>query len=422
VENRKIVSIYYEWIETNKLGHANYMVSLQLLALVILTGFDFLIFGTEQSYSSYRIILIPIYLGFLFLNKKLKDQTQLHTYLLLFPSLIFQFMYFAFLFNLSSDKQNIVFIANIMTTFFLTFTLHKFFKEQYLFNFISIFTLMCGVSFNWQKDQALVLIISHITSAMVTFYFRREFVSGLDAKLSHMKTFLPDNVAKMIMYSNDWKDISKAFTAKERFTICLCADWRNFQLLCTQKKSSEISDVIEKYYDIVIKHLEKVFPDGNYYVNWVADELFVIFYTDSDFNKEALERKVIGFSNNMATTIFEEINTTIKNWDLMYDVGISCGNGLLGLQGPSKLKKTTLTGEVAGRAKRYQEEAKRIRNDYGSAHPILVFDYSLLSTIRNIYPKLDETLQHFQAKTKDIHNQTVLVQIIDQPKKIKTPA
>ena len=46
----------------------------------------------------------------------------------------------------------------------------------------------------------------------------------------------------------------------------------------------------------------------------------------------------------------------------MYDIGISAGVGLLGLQGPEKLKKTTITGESAGTAKRLETEAKKILN------------------------------------------------------------
>lgn len=412
MDRKRSVSIYHDWIESNRLSHASYMASLQLLALVILTAFDFLIFGKNQHYSSVRLCLLPVFAAFIFLIKKFTTQKRLHLYFLLMPALVFQLQYFTFLFHLNTDKQSIVFTANIMTTFFLTFTLHKFFKEQYLFNSISIFILVFGLNhLEWQKDQALVLVISQITSAMVTFYFRREFVGSLDTKLSHLKTFLPDNVAKLIMFKNDWKDITHAFQAKERFTICLCADWRNFQQLCNQKSSAEISDTIEKYYDIVIRHLEKVFPDGNYYVNWVADELFVIFYTDTDSNRENLEKKVVGFANNMTTSIFEEINLTIKNWELMYDIGVSCGNGLLGLQGPSRLKKTTLTGEVAGRAKRYQEEAKRIRKNFGSSYPILVLDASLENSVKVNYPKLYSNLITLNSETKDIKGISVLVQI-----------
>ena len=49
---------------------------------------------------------------------------------------------------------------------------------------------------------------------------------------------------------------------------------------------SQLSDLIEKFYDIIFDKLEEYVPDGQYYADWTADELFIVFYDDEDNNKD----------------------------------------------------------------------------------------------------------------------------------------
>ena len=85
----------------------------------------------------------------------------------------------------------------------------------------------------------------------------------------------------------------------------------------------------------------------------------------------------------------------------MYDIGMSSGIGLLGLQGPEKLKKTTITGESAGTAKRLETEAKKLRDNAAYDFPILIIDRNLYEDAKEmeIFNKgFDEII----ATTKDI--------------------
>ena len=116
-------------------------------------------------------------------------------------------------------------------------------------------------------------------------------------------------------------------------------------------------------------------PEGNYYADWTADELFIIFF-DEENNENNIIKNALTFSHVYADKVFNKINANIDS-KLMYDIGMASGIGLLGLQGPEKLKKTTITGESAGTAKRLETEAKNLRNDVNVELPILIVDERL---------------------------------------------
>ena len=122
---------------------------------------------------------------------------------------------------------------------------------------------------------------------------------------------------------------------------------------------SSIFWILVNFYDIIFDKLEEYVPDGQYYADWTADELFVVFYDDNDNKRHTIE-KSLKFANSLATDIYMKIYAEL-NIDLKYDIGICSGPGYLGLQGPKKFKKTTITGQAAGIAKRLENQAKSIR-------------------------------------------------------------
>ena len=87
----------------------------------------------------------------------------------------------------------------------------------------------------------------------------------------------------------------------------------------------------------------------------------------------------------------------------MYDIGLSSGYGLIGLQGPKNFKKTSITGDVAGNSKRFETQAKEIRKSSKSnLFPIIVMDEELSNTADelNIYSNLKK--ENITGTVKDI--------------------
>ena len=98
--------------------------------------------------------------------------------------------------------------------------------------------------------------------------------------------------------------------------------------------------------------------------------------------------------------IYSELNI-----DLKYDIGLSSGPGFLGLQGPKKFKKTTITGKSAGVAKRLEGEAKNLRvNQKSESFPIMVMNEELYSEAKSLNIFSKHSFQKISGKGKDIKN------------------
>ena len=119
------------------------------------------------------------------------------------------------------------------------------------------------------------------------------------------------------------------------------------------------------------------------------------YNTDKDLIEKALE-----FAHIYSTEVFKRIESTL-GMKLMYDIGMSSGIGLLGLQGPEKLKKTTITGESAGTAKRLETEAKRLRENNAYNFPILIIDRDLYRYAKEM-KIFTQSFEEIIATTKDI--------------------
>ena len=81
---------------------------------------------------------------------------------------------------------------------------------------------------------------------------------------------------------------------------------------------------------------------------------------------------------------------------------------MLGLQGPKKLKKTTITGESAGTAKRLETEAKTIRfaKKIPDTHnPLIIMDYALFAYTSTCDTFIQDKIEKIKATTKNIKDQ-----------------
>jgi hypothetical protein len=196
-------------------------------------------------------------------------------------------------------------------------------------------------------------------------------------------------------------DIEKLFPTKDYYAVCLCSDWRNYQQISTSKEHKTVETMVENFYNIIYNELETLDLAGQYYADWTADELFIIFYDEIDqetnVNNEALK-----FAHSLSTKLFLNISSIVDK-DLKYDIGLSSGIGLIGLQGPANYKKTSITGEVAGNSKRFETQAKSIRSTTADqAFPIIVMDKTLEKHAKSIslYDNLKST--SIKGDVKDI--------------------
>ena len=105
-------------------------------------------------------------------------------------------------------------------------------------------------------------------------------------KFLYISSMIPMKIAKYFTFTSGRYPIDQIFKSQERFTVCLSSDWRNYQQFSNKMDDSQLSGLIEKFYDIIFEKLEEYVPDGQYYADWTADELFVVFYDDENNEKE----------------------------------------------------------------------------------------------------------------------------------------
>ena len=82
--------------------------------------------------------------------------------------------------------------------------------------------------------------------------------------------------------------------------------------------------------------------------------------------------------------------------------GLASGKGILGLQGPHKFKKTTITGENAGISKRLETEAKRIRKVSNHHFPTITMDDDIHEKAKDIKLYQSNIFNKFAPLSKDI--------------------
>jgi class 3 adenylate cyclase len=207
-------------------------------------------------------------------------------------------------------------------------------------------------------------------SGTVTLFLvsRRVFADSLVEKYRNLRSLQPAIVARRLTVSDKRLSDDEAFSARDRFTVCLSSDWRNYQEMAGERDGRMISRLFEVYYNIVFAELARCVPSGRYYADWTADEIMVIFYGDVDEQRESVVREALSFTRALASDIPEKVKAEM-GLTLKYDIGVAAGVGYLGLQGPSERRKTTIAGEVPGTAKRLETEGKELRpfgfdNDY----------------------------------------------------------
>ncbi len=404
----KIKSLYSNWQDSNISEHTKYLTIVHMVFMTLLIPFDFLLFGLDSPYPKFRILSISLFaLNLLMLDhvskirKPVADRKA--AAMLLLPNLYWNILYHYFICTASQNNLQIVLIGNLMVAFFTTFMVFRFWREQYFLNLASILSLsLFAIAYPDRGRELSLIIICHLVSFVIAFYLRREFAGAMYERYYHMMTFIPKQIAQSILTSSGSLKISEAFKAQNRFTVCLVSDLRNYQELCKRESPEYISRLLEKFYDIIFECLDQVVPEGNYFANWTADELFVVFYNEEN-DEERVMNEALGFSKLLATTLHERAVRELES-PLMWDIGLASGNGLLGVQGPERLKKTTITGESPGLAKRLEAEAKRQRlpESASQEYPILVMDKKLKDFGVRYKHFEPESLQEFVATEKNI--------------------
>ena len=375
-------SLYNEWIYYNSSTYMKYFILTALAVTSLLIPFDFLLYDSPLIYASARVIMITVFIVMLavvfkfYNNKNFRSPLNL---IILFPSLAYNLTYTYFLYSADNNEPyyRILLLAVFLVALISSLFIYRFWKEQYVLTSVSIVGLFILSAYKPSISGDVVrLVCFHLAIMIVCMYFRHQFLYSLSRKYRYFSSLLPHKFAKTVTVAEQNFSIDRLFPTKEYFAVCLCSDWRNYQKITTTTDYKDVQDMLERFYEIVYSDLGKLDLNGQYYADWTADELFIIFYGE-DSQKDKVAKEALSFCHSLATKLYIDISNNIGK-GIKYDIGLSSGRGLIGLQGPGQFKKTTITGDVAGNAKRFETQAKKLRTKQNKhLFPIVVMDKDL---------------------------------------------
>ena len=411
-ESRSNSNLYNEWLYYNSSLYMRYFVLIALAVTSILIPFDFLLYDSPLLYSSVRGVMMTAFIIMLVIVFKYynnKNFTSPLNLIVLIPSLSYNIAYTYFLYRADYGESyyRILLLAVFLVILISSLFIYRFWKEQYVLTLISVIALFVLSIYKPEISQDIIrLICFHLVAMLACMYFRHQFLTSLSGKYQYMSSLLPHKFAKRVTVTERNFSIEKLFPTKKYFAVCLCSDWRNYQKITTTSEHEEVQDMLERFYETIYAELYSLDLDGQYYADWTADELFITFY-GNDSQKEQIISESLQFCHNLSTKLYIDISNSI-NKGIKYDIGLSSGYGLIGLQGPGKFKKTTITGDVAGNAKRFETQAKEIRiKQDGGSFPIVVMDEKLKDAALDSKVFNTQSFTELEGSVKDIEGENL---------------
>ncbi len=179
--------------------------------------------------------------------------------------------------------------------------------------------------------------------------------------------YVPKQLIRRSIDSNT--PLSSIYPSEQRFCVCLSSDWRGFQAITTQLAPAEVGVILGNYYAAVSDLADGRFPDGNYFLDWIADELFMVFFAESTAIAPAIVERVAHFCDDLRRhrESFERYFGVPRG----IDVGLSAGQAVVGIFGPVGQGKATAFGEIAGRARRVQSLGGYLRTKHGARDRVI---------------------------------------------------
>ena len=184
--------------------------------------------------------------------------------------------------------------------------------------------------------------------------------------------YVPRHV--LLKTAREGSSVEQVFGPKNRFCVCICSDWRNFQSVATDENAQILGERLAEYYNRITDRLSKDIEDGKFFMDWIADELFVVIFSDDEKAAPALVEK--GFDFSIWLLSHRRSFSREFGYPSGIDVGLSAGVASVGIFGPKGGVKATAFGIIPGYSRRLQAVAKQLRADYGDQDRVVLSSYA----------------------------------------------
>jgi len=173
-------------------------------------------------------------------------------------------------------------LVRICTTVFLTFVEVLGFSD---------FAAGRSIVFTMFSSMNVALIITFLIERRNMEVAQREF-----------KLMIQAAPAKIVRQSaSSHVGLLQVFAPKLRHCVCISSDWRGYQALSATLATEKLSNALGSYYEMSEKILSQIFPDGNYYTDWIADELFIVAYAKDEVEEKLLINSSLQFASRLKT-------------------------------------------------------------------------------------------------------------------------
>jgi class 3 adenylate cyclase len=237
---------------------------------------------------------------------------------------------------------------------------------------IGLWTVWPWLGVALQFVMVLVCSIGAAAAARLTF-FKAIADEGV-VELELLEATAPRSVVRQV--GESLEPVSTIFSARERRCVCLSSDWRGYQKLSSQLTPAELARTLAAYYDLCEELLMQAAPEGDYYFDWIADELFVVFFDLSAEQTRDLAARALAFAERLVLAKAEFVRQYPAPAGI--DIGIGAGTALVGMLGAPGMSKVTAAGPMQGLVRQLQTEAKGLRAQHGDCDRI-VFGSELLA-------------------------------------------
>ena len=236
---------------------------------------------------------------------------------------------------------------------------------------VILFGVLGAFAFSKSSSPGIFTFINFVSALigfLITLLFDRQHRAMAQREFRLLIQAAPAKIVRQSASSNT--DIMNFFAPTERHCVCISSDWRGYQGISSSMATRKLSEALGAYYEMCERLLAKAFPEGNYYTDWIADELFVVVFAKDEREEKLLVNDALQFSHDL---ILEKKRFTDDfGFQMAIDIGVSSGVSLIGMMGPSSHRKATALGDVPGHSRRLQTAGKYIRQRCGD-HDRVVF-------------------------------------------------
>jgi hypothetical protein len=142
---------------------------------------------------------------------------------------------------------------------------------------VVIVTAHYGLRNYFERDLASMLIaVALMLGQNYSIYSHRLVKLSAIGRHREQARYIPGKVLFTAERGN--VGMLDVFAPAPRYCVCVCSGWRGFQALTRAIPMERIGDGLATYYQRLQEQLVQILPDGNFFFDWVADELFMVVF------------------------------------------------------------------------------------------------------------------------------------------------